>query len=196
MLHKTVYTVVIISSIFFFWSLNTGCAKEYSYEGGDTLIVSDTLPPANSDSTFKPWICPACISQDEQIESKWSFHDDSSFACGIIDTAIVNADRTAFTFFGPSSCSNDTGIIVDAYLDNVVLNKDLHNVISQQGAFYYYDNVAPSYILISHTANFTIKIDSYIQQTHLATGTFSGTVYRPNGTSRSVTSGKFKVRLY
>lgn len=184
---------LIVVSLPFFWTFNAGCAKEYSFEGADTLPpVNDTIivPPVN------PWICPACIGQDEQIEKKWSFHNENSFLCGTIDTAIVNPERTAFTFFGPSACSQDTGMIADVFFGGTVLNKDLYNITSKEGAFYYYDNVGPSYVFISHVANFTITIDSYIHQTHLATGTFSGIVYKPNGDPTPITSGKFKVRLY
>lgn len=182
---------LIVVSLPFFWTFNSGCAKEYSFEGSDTLPVNDTVivPPVN------PSVCSACIGQDEQIEKKWSFHNDNSFLCGTIDKAVVNSDRTAFTFFGPSTCSKDTGMIVDAFFGGTVLDKDLYNITSKEGAFYYYDNVGPSYVFISHVANFTIIIDSYIHQTHLATGIFSGTVYQTNGAPTSITSGKFKVRL-
>jgi len=185
----------VLSSI---WVAHSGCAKEYSYEGGDTTAVNDTLGqgnPAGPPDTSHPWICLACIGQDEQVEKKWSFHAENFFSCGIIDTAIVNPERTAFTFFGPYSCSQDTGIIIDAFFDGITLTRDLHDISSSQGAFYYYDNIGPSYPLISHVANFSIKIDSYIQQTHLATGTFSGTVYKPDGTSSVITSGKFEIKL-
>ncbi len=178
------------------WVLHSGCAKEYSYEGGDTVVVRDTIVSGGPGNPSGPWTCPACIGQDQQIESRWSFHDGDFFTCGMIDTAIVNPERTAFTFFGPYGCSRDTGIIIDAFLGSAVLNKDVHNITSKEGAFYYYDNIGPSFILISHVANFTVKIESYIQQTHLATGTFSGTAYKPDGTPITVSSGKFKVRLY
>ena len=183
----------IVASLPFFWTFNLSCAKEYSFEGADTLPVSDTIITQPPPPSF--WTCPACIGQDRQIENKWSFYTDSFFSCGIIDTAIVNPERTAFTFFGPYSCSQDTGMIIDAFLGATILNQDLYNVTSNQGAFYYYDNIGPSHVLISHVANFKIFIESYIHQTHLATGTFSGTVYKPDGAPVVVTSGKFKVRL-
>ncbi len=191
-IRKLYIVYFIVASLPFFWTFNLSCAKEYSFEGADTLAVNDTIivPPAH------PWICPACIGQDKQIEAKWSFYNDSSFSCGMIDTAIVNQERTAFTFFGPSACSKDTGMIIDVFLGGAALDRDLYNVTSKEGGFYYYDHVGPSYVFISHVANFKIVIDSYIHQTHLATGTFSGTVYKTNGAPTLITSGKFEVRLY
>jgi len=178
--------------------LYTGCAKEYSFEGGPPVIV-DTLPgPGNNPgqgNNTSPWTCPACIGQDMAIESKWSFHNDSTLICGVIDTAIVNPERTGFTFFGPSACSIDTGIIIQVLLDSP-LNKDQYQITGQQGTIFYYDNVGQTFILISPSASiFSLIIDSYIHQTKMATGRFSGPVYRANGDSSYVEAGKFKVKL-
>ncbi len=181
---------IIIVTLALPWIFQSGCAKEYSFEGGDSVVVvGSVIPP-------KPWICPACIGQDEQIEKKWSFHYENSLVCGIIDTAIMNPERTAFTFFGPSACSKDTGIIISAYFNENPFNKDLFNVTTERGAFYYYDNDSLTHILVSRAGNFTITIDSYIHQTRLVSGTFSGTSYKTNGGASIVNSGKFKTRLY
>src|SRR6266487_2054254 len=134
-IRKLYIVYFIVASLPFFWTFNLSCAKEYSFEGADTLAVNDTIivPPAHL------WICPACIGQDKQIEAKWSFHNDSSFSCGMIDTAIVNQERTAFTFFGPSACSKDTGMIIDVFLGGGAMDRDLYNVTSKEGGSYYYD---------------------------------------------------------
>ena len=172
--------------------IHSGCVKVYSYEGRYSVIVTDTIKPGDT----APWICPACIGRDTLQESKWSFHNWNVFLCGSIDTAIVNPERTAFTFFGPSACSVDTGIIISAFLEGIVLNKDLYNFTSQHGAFYYYDNVRQTTIFISRQTNpFSVTIDSYIHQTRMATGTFNGPVFRTNGGASYVFSGKFKVKL-
>lgn len=170
----------------------SGCVKEYSFEGGNTPVVIDTTnPPAPAS-----WICPDCIGRDVFEESRWSFYNENSFLCGIIDTAIVNPERTAFTFFGPSSCSIDTGMIASVYLNGTVLNSNITNLSSQRGAFYYYDNVGQTTILISRQANpFTVTIDSYNHQTRMATGTFSGPVFTSNGGPTFIVSGKYKVKL-
>jgi len=113
----------------------------------------------------------------------------------MIDTARVNPERTAFTFFGPSACSSDTGIIISAYLDGNVLNKDLFNISTQNGAFYFYDNVGQTTILISNSANFNVTVESYIHQTRVITGKFSGLANYSNGSSSYISSGKFKATL-
>jgi hypothetical protein len=176
--------------------LISGCEKEYSYEGGNAVVIIDTVSVSDPGTGNGAWICPACIGQDTAIESRWSFHNDSILVCGIIDTAIVNSERTAFTFFGPSSCSIDTGIIISVLLDTE-LNKDLYNITSPKGVFYYYDNIGRTDIYISrHESPFTVTIESYIHQTRTATGSFSGPVFRPDGTSSYINSGKFKVKLF
>ena len=172
--------------------LFAGCAKEYSYEGGPVVNPTDTTKPAFA----KPWICPGCIGKDTYIESRWSFHNDSSFNCGIIDTAIVSPERTGFTFFGPSSCSLDSGMVITVYLESAVLNSDLHNITTNKVAFYYYDNVGQTFTLITQQGTpFSFTIESYIHQTRIATGTFSGFVFRANGMITNLSSGKFKVKL-
>jgi hypothetical protein len=180
------FKLVHIIPVIVFSSIIIGCAKEYSYQARpvipDSLVVNT---PA--------WTCPDCVGRDSQIVSRWSFHHESSLRCGMIDTARVNAERTAFTFFGPYACSADTGIIISAYLDGNVLNKDLFNISTQNGAFYFYDNIAPSTILISHSANFNVVVESYIHQTRIMTGKFSGIVYYATGATSYISDGKFKV---
>src|SRR6266498_1117185 len=138
---RKLYIVCIILALLpLLWTFDSGCAKEYSFEGGDSLVVIDTTTPPPPPPVPIPtsWTCPACIGQDAQIEAKWSFHNDSNFACGIIDKAVVNQDRTAFTFFGPSACSIDTGMIIDVFLNGTaVLNRDLSNITSRKGSFFY-----------------------------------------------------------
>jgi hypothetical protein len=115
-------------------SFLVSCKKEYSFEGTRPYVRADTvkpiLPPV-------PWICPACIGKDAQIDKKWSFYIDGSFLCGDIDTAIVIApERNGFTFFGPSSCSLDSGMVFTVFLDGEILNKDIRNVTTQNIAFF------------------------------------------------------------
>jgi hypothetical protein len=192
MIRKSLYLIVGFPLLLLI--LISGCEKEYSYEGGDVVIIIDTVPipiPGNG-----AWICPACIGQDTAIESRWSFHNDSILICGIIDTAIVNPERTAFTFFGPSSCSIDTGMVISVFLD-IELNKDQYNLTSEYGAFFYYDNVGQTDIYISHRDSpFIVTIESYIHQTRTATGSFKGPVYRTDGAGSYISSGKFKVKLF
>ena len=121
---------------------------------------------------------------------------ENTVACGKADTAIVINNRTVFTFFGPSSCSIDTGMVITVYLENDTLNRDISNLITNKVAFYYYDHVAPSYILMSQTYSpFSVTLETYNHQTKLATGSFTGFALGPGNRFFQVNSGKFKVKL-
>jgi hypothetical protein len=173
--------------------LISGCEREYSYEGGDPVVI-DPIPVPIPDQPA--WMCASCINQDRFTESKWSFFNDNKIICGISDTARVNAERTFFTFFGPSACSIDTGMVIGVYL-NEVLDKDQYNIISRYASFYHYDNVGQTDIHISRVGfPFTVRIESYIHQTRTATGTFNGPVFTANGDSSYINFGKFKVKLF
>jgi hypothetical protein len=186
---------LILAWLIYFFLTGTGCAKEYSYEAGpkDT-IISDTIlvpPPPKP-----PWICPACIDKDKQIESKWSFYTDSAFYCGDIDTAIVIPERTGFTFYGPSSCSADSGMVITVFMDGMLLDRDYRNISTRRVGFYYYDNVAGTLMLVTKPGNnFTVHFDSYVHATRMATGSFRGNVFRPDGSGMLIGSGKFKIKL-
>jgi hypothetical protein len=186
----TFYVIAIITCGFLFIS---GCAKEYSCEScTGSPIIADTLI-----TSLPPYVCPSCPGNETFIENKWSFRDDTLLRCGIIDTAIVAPDRTGFTFYGPSACSADTGIVMTILMDTVHLNRNLTNVNSQFAAYYYYDNVGQTYIYMSKQQNpFTVTIESYDYQTKLATGTFSGFGYRTAGGGSAIRSGKFMVKLH
>ena len=180
--------------------LYAGCKKEYSYEGGNPPII-DTIPvpgpgndPGQAPNPVR-WTCPDCIGRDFIIESKWSFHYDSTLICGIIDTAIGTPDRTGFTFFGPSACSIDTSMIIQVLMDNP-LDKDQYQVNSQQITFFYRDNVGQTFIATgSRASRFNLTIYSYTHQTKTITGSFGGTVVKANGDSSYISSGKFRVKL-
>lgn len=172
------------------------CKKEYSFEGSRPFVPTpvDTIKPILQPSS---WVCPACIGKDAQLDKKWSFYIDSSFFCGDIDTAIVMPGRNSFTFFGPYSCSIDSGMVFSVSLNNEILNKNLYNVTTQKVSFYYYDNIKLTFPYYTRRGNpFTFTIESYIHQTRTATGYFSGIVGKPNGTNSKLSSGKFKIQLY
>lgn len=184
---KVGIAVVMIAVIY------CSCAKEYSFEGSPVVIRVDTttVPVLNT-----PYICPSCVGNESFQENKWSFRDNGLLRCGIIDTAIANPTRTGFTFFGPSACSIDTGIIMTILLDTLRLNRDISNVTYTRSAFYYYDNVANTYIYMSRQQSpFTVTIESYTHSDRMFTGSFSGFAYRTGAGSTSVSSGKFKVKI-
>ena len=181
-----IITIFCLSSL-----IITGCAKEYSYEGGP-LPAKDTVIQAAP----KPWVCPGCIGKDVFSDSHWSLYADSTFYCGIIDTAIVTPERNGFTFFGPSTCSIDSGMVITVNLTPIVLNQDLFNVTVSNVGFYYYDNTTQTYALVTRSGiPFSITIESYIHQTKVATGTFSGFVFRRNGAMVNLNRAKYKVKL-
>jgi len=171
----------------------TGCQKDYSYEGGDTTaIISDsTVPPPLTEFPN----CSSCKVTDELTLAKWNFKTGNSYLCGGVDkSGFIGVNKT-FTFFGPSACSIDTGLVMTVYLP-IALDQDRFNIITNRAAFYYYDNNAPKDIFISQaTALFTVNLQSFIYATGIATGTFNGTVLKPNGDTAYIADGKFKVKL-
>jgi hypothetical protein len=174
--------------------LTLACTKEYSFEGGGMNVRVDTLPvpvPVITDP-----VCPACINNTASGLSEWTFKSANWKLCGRADTAIALGNRTAFTFFGPSTCSSDTGMVITVYLDNDTLNRDKQNLHIDRAAFYCYDRVTPTYIFMSQNSNtFSVTIDNYHHATGIVTGTFGGTVFRTNGAAASINSGRFKVKL-
>jgi hypothetical protein len=185
--------------IFFFCLLallQTACKKEYSCEGCRTIaIVHDTVAIVPPVIINKFPQCSLCKASDDLQFGKWNFKTGNSFLCGSVDGSGFIAAKTAFTFFGPSACSIDTGIVVTIYLPEP-LDQDKYDIPIEHVAFYYYDHNAPKDIFISlHTAPFTATIQSFIYSTGIATGTFSGTVYKPNGDTAFVSDGRYKVKV-
>jgi hypothetical protein len=167
------------------------CTKEYSYEASPITTDTTTIP-----TVIQPYICPACIGNETFQENKWSFRDNGLLRCGEIDTAISNPTRTGFTFYGPSACSKDTGMIMTILLDTLRLNRNISNVTYSMSAFYYYDNVGNTYIYMNRQQSpFTVTIESYTHADRMITGSFSGFGYRTATGGASINSGKFKVKL-
>ncbi len=173
----------------------TGCKKEYSFERGDsTIVIKDSIPPVQD--VFKFPLCSLCKVNDVLQEGNWNFKTVNSYLCGVVTDAIITAEKTAFTFFGPSACSIDTGLVITAYLDTLKLDRDMFNITTNHVTFYYYDHNAPTFIFTSQrNANFTLTVNSFIYATGIATGTFNGGAFRANGEFSYISEGKFKVKL-
>lgn len=138
--------------------------------------------------------CMSCNSIDTSFGYKWSFKVGRSLLCGNVTKAVLSPNRDAMTFFGPSACSEDSGLVITAYFNNQVLNKDQSNITTSRAALQYYDNTAMSDILQSKQPNiFSLTIDSYFRQTGIAIGTFSGSVVGKNGNIIKVDAGRFKI---
>ena len=172
--------------------LQTGCTKEYSYEGGVQIIRIDSsfTPPVSVFPT-----CSACNASAELALGNWNFKTGRSFVCGVVTNAGFIGQRQTFTFFGPSDCSLDTGLVMTVYLP-LVFDEDKFNITTNSAAFFYYDRTAAHDIFISQpAAPFSLTVDSFIYDTGIAIGTFSGTVFKPNGDQAYISDGKFKIKL-
>lgn len=187
-----------------------GCVKEYSFEGGstdsiptlDSIPTNDTLPNDTTDTIPIPVKilppCDLCHETDAITTGQWSFKTGGTYACGsFTDAGFIGGNtKTDFTFFGPSSCSIDTGVVVTAYLP-VPLDRDRSHVVSTHSAFYYYNHKGVADIFINHQESpFTVIVDHFDYATGIATGTFSGTVFTADGDTAYITSGRYNARLH
>lgn len=180
--------------IIFILLLNAACRKEYSYEKGIAIVQRDSsrINPVITNS-FPT--CSACKPTDNLLISTWNFKIGNSYLCGTIDAAGTLGDKTTFTFFGPSACSIDTGLVMTVYL-STVLNTDIFNYTTSKAAFFYYDHFGTKDIFISQAnAPFSVTVESFIYATRIITGSFKGTVFKPNGDMITLSEGKFKVKL-
>ncbi len=175
-----------------------GCAKEYSNEGGpeqDSTMPGDIIVRQDSASiTLSD--CKGCNSTDTSSGFRWSFKAGITFLCGTVTKAVLSPDSNGMTFFGPSACSLHSGLIITAFFSNQTLNKDQSGIAADRASLEYYDNTTNSDVLQSKQPNiFSLTIDSYIRQTGISTGTFSGSVLYKNGKIIKVDSGRFRIKF-
>ncbi|MDQ6844743.1 MAG: hypothetical protein M3Z92_10380 [Bacteroidota bacterium] len=186
--------VVFISFIQFFGL--AGCEKEYSYEGG---IIADTIPIVRIDTIPKPStdfpFCPACAAMNPSAVLFWSFKYDTSLLCGTVTNAVITPDRDGFTFFGPSACSSDTGLVMTVFLDMDSLNRDKNNITTNNVALEYYDNTTFNDIFIANRRSLYFIIETYNHSTGIAKGTFNGNVTLKNGTQKAILGGRFVIQF-
>ncbi len=145
MLRKLLHITRIIFVFYIELTGFSGCIKEYSFEGGptnDTIPVQDTIPI--QDTTVMPQMsfpfCAGCKSMDDFTLSTWNFKYDTSLLCGTVTNAVITPERNGFTFFGPSVCSADTGLVMTVFLDAKALDRDRSNITTNNVIFQYYDN--------------------------------------------------------
>lgn len=194
---KTCRILFVLSASAILLLQNSSCSKEYSYEGGDSLSyhpILDSLPSGGPVGEFP--ICSLCRPTDQTALGSWNFISGNSYLCGTTTNSgfMGGYTRTEFTFFGPSACSIDTGIVVSVSLP-VPLDRDRHNIVSNQSAFYYYDHKSAYDIFDSDPmrAAFTVTVQSYTYSTGVTIGSFYGTVFKPNGDTAYVASGRYRV---
>jgi hypothetical protein len=178
---------------------HTACSKEYSFERADLeTIPTDTVDTTISQPPITFPQCPLCNPSDSFTIGHWSFKTGNVYLCGSFTDAgfFGGFSKTAFTFFGPSACSIDTGIVVSVYLP-VPLDRDRYNVNTTKTAFYYYDHNATKDIFISFpTSVFSVTVQSFIYATNIVTGTFNGTVFKANGDTAYITDGQFIAQVH
>lgn len=170
--------------------------KEYSYEGGPAI---DTIPIPTHDTTMKPGnsfpFCQGCTSINTPMTLFWSFRYDTSLLCGSVTNSVITPERNGFTFFGPSTCSLDTGLVMTVFLDPDALDMDKLNITTNNVALQYYDNTTFSDIFISNRHLISFTIDSYIHNSGITKGTFEGLVKRKDSTLIAITDGKFTIQF-
>lgn len=182
--------------IIYFSLIEVGCKKEYSYEGGplpDSLPIADTVMVKDSSQINLLPVCNGCTNLNISA-SVWSFKIGAITLCGDVTRGVLSPDKDAFTFFGPSLCSIDTGLIITAFFPTQIFNKDLTNITSQRAALEYYDNKTMTDILQSNKSYiFTVIVNNFNNQTKIANGVFTGWVIHKNGTIIKIDDGKFNV---
>lgn len=171
-----------------------GCIKDYSFEGEtikDSTTKEDPVPP----SGFTLPVCSSCVGRDSLLLSKWSFKTDSTLICGTVTNAIISPDRTAFTFFGPSACSADTGLVMTVYLNGVVLDGNKSGISTERVIFEYYERGKPDILLSRPLPGFTLDITRYDHQTGIASGSFGGYAATQKGDVILIKAGKFQIKF-
>jgi hypothetical protein len=196
-LSKLYYFLVVFFILPMLLVQNSGCEKDYSYEGGDTTtIISDPILDSILPAGEFP-VCSLCHPTEDLTIGTWSFKMGNSYLCGGTTNSGFFGGYTKMdiTFFGPSACSIDTGLVMSIFLP-VPLDQDRYNIDATYAAFYYYDHHAPKDIFDSEPEKpFTVTVRSFILSTGIATGTFSGTVFKANGDTAFVAEGRYKVKI-
>ncbi|MBZ5856586.1 hypothetical protein [Flavihumibacter profundi] len=183
-----------------FWAMSS-CSKEYSYEARtvidslpsvDTLNSHDSIPVIGLEFP----VCPGCDSIEKLSPYYWSFIVNKRLVCGTITATYVNYERTGITFFGPSACAIDSGLVIDAFFDAGLLNANNNNFQANRVNWQYYDNNINNQILSSWMPHvFNVTIDSYSHETGIAVGGFKGYAKMLMGDSVAVSDGRFRILL-
>ena len=189
---RSLFTIRLFIFLLFLVCSVIACQRELYFDTSPSTPAVGT-PPSSAEHQLP--FCINCIGNDFFEENKWNMKADTTLLCGDIDTAIINHTRDAFTFFGPSACSGDTGLVITAFLTPFSLARDTTNMHLDKVSFHYYE--PGGYIFLSRTSSpFSLTILTYDHQSRLATGSFEGYAYRQNGLTSYINSGKFKVKFH
>ncbi len=155
-------------------------------------MIHDSMPALAVKDTPVCWLCH---ETESTALGTWNFKNGHSYYCGVTGDAGFVGTNTTFTFFGPSACSVDTGLVMTVYLP-IEFNNDTYNISTGDVAFYYYDHHSTKDIFIGQSSvPFSVTVSSYINATRIVTGSFQGIVYKRNGDTTYIRDGKFKVKL-
>lgn len=194
---RTLFYIAVFFLLGFMLESSLGCIKEYSFEGREDDTIPTSVPDTlvdNSTITFP--ICQGCINVNEPQPYTWNFRFGTSLLCGNITRAVKAPDHTAFTFFGPSACSIDTGLVMTVYFGAKIVDADASGLSTNDVIFQYYDNVSRRDIFMTDTiGKFSLTIDNYKQSTGIAKGRFGGFVPDRNGDLAEIKDGKFLIKF-
>ncbi len=170
------------------------CKKEYSFEGipinsiiplpDTSIVLADNFPQ-----------CLECSATTDLTLETWRFNYKNALLCGKVTGAVITPERNGFTFFGPSTCSGDTGLILTVFLDNIALNRDQAGITTNNVVLEYYDNITPSDVLLSKQHSISLTIENYDHTTGIAKGIFQGSAQTGNNTLMPVLNGKFITKF-
>jgi len=190
MLFKKVGSVLL-----FFVLLCAGCIKEeYSYEGGLAQpIDSTTNPDTTTQIPIPSFACMLCHPNDAVQSMQWHFmYKGVTALCGLVTKAVLSPEKNALTFYGPSACTIDTGLIMTVFLDTL-LDQDRVNIRAAQAVLQYYIKGSANDAFRSKAPDLNFIIDRFVQETKTATGRFSGYTFTPTGERVSIETGRFNI---
>lgn len=172
-----------------------GCTKEYSYERqpvdstGTVPDSTDTIPNVIYSQ------CPLCKKDPGYVLGEWSFMIDTFTFCGIVTGEVMLSERTAFTFFGPSACSDDSGLIITCYMDEPFAEEATYVSVDLVTLRYYNHPGGKDMLQADASLGFALVIQSYSKATGVMRGIFSGNVLTDRNTIKRISNGKFEIKF-
>ncbi len=168
-----------------------------AFPDSPVIVVAppDTLQMADTALTLPQ--CLFCKYATSLRKNQWNFRVDTLFFCGAVTNGVLSPEKNALTFFGPSSCNAQTGLIITAYFDQVTFDADRAGITSTRVTMQYYDNAGGKDIFLSGSGTlFNITINQFEARSATAIGRFNGTVLARNGQVVPITEGNFKIELH
>lgn len=198
---QRLYLIIFSSIAVSFFVFETGCKKEYSYEGGlpaELIEQPDSITVVDSSINNSAPIVPACAACEgiDTTASFWMFNVGAASFCGTVTNTVISGDKTAMTFFGPSSCFPDSGLIITAFFSEGELNTNTDNLKAARSSLQYYDNSTGVDAFVSEASSpFKLMIDNYDPQTGMAMGRFGGNVRGKDGNVITIDAGRFRIKF-